>query len=93
MTTFLALARHAKIGVVELRCGVEAELDKTREGLRFTSIVVDMEVELDAPDCDSVQKLVGKTHRHCIVSNALNVPVEVRARVRCSGGRTMTVAA
>ena len=93
MTTFLALARHKKLAVEELSCGVEATLDKTREGLRFTSIVVELAIEMAEPDCDGVRRLVEKTHEHCIVTNALAVPVEVRATVRCSGGRVMTVAA
>ena len=93
MTTFLALARRQKLDVEELSCEVEAKLDKTREGLRFTSLVVDLAIEMASHECDGVQRLVEKTHQHCIVTNALSVPVEVRATVRCSSGREITVAA
>lgn len=93
MTTFLALARHKGMEVDGLTCEVEAKLDKTREGLRFTSLVVDLSLEMAKPECDGVQRLVEKTHQHCIVTNALSVPVEVRATIRCSSGEVLTVAA
>lgn len=93
MTTFFAIARHKKLEVAGFECSVEAELDKTGEGLRFTSMVVHMDIDVDVPDCDKMERVVKSTKKHCIVSNALNVPMEVKARVRCKGDEVRTIAA
>ncbi|MFW6067919.1 MAG: OsmC family protein, partial [Myxococcota bacterium] len=93
MTTFFAIARHKKLEVNDFECEVEGELDKTSEGLRFTSLVVHMSIDMEVPDCDKVQRVVETTKKHCIVSNALSAPVRIEATVRCSGEQVRTVAA
>lgn len=93
MTTFLALARHAKVAVDALGCDVDAELDKTSEGIRFTSASVRITVKAGSAECDAIERLVEKTHRHCIITHSLAFPVEVTATVSCADGNVRTVAA
>jgi organic hydroperoxide reductase OsmC/OhrA len=81
MTTFLAIARNKKVPVQGLRCEASGVLDKTREGLRFTRIEVRLWVATPQARCDAVDRIVEATRKHCIVSNALNVPVHLEAEV------------
>ncbi|MFW6087325.1 MAG: OsmC family protein, partial [Myxococcota bacterium] len=93
MTTFFAIARHKKLEVNDFECHTEGLLDKTADGLRFTSLTIRMDIDMAAPDCDKVERVVQATKKHCIVSNTLSVPVQVKATVRCSGDQVRTIAA
>ncbi|MFW6197814.1 MAG: OsmC family protein [Myxococcota bacterium] len=93
MTTFFAIARHKKLEVNDFECHTEGLLDKTADGLRFTSLTIRMDIDMAAPDCDKVERVVQATKKHCIVSNTLSVPVQVEATVRCSGDQVRTIAA
>jgi organic hydroperoxide reductase OsmC/OhrA len=82
MTTFLAIARNKGVEVTDLHCDVVADLDKTAQGIRFTRVEVRMRIGAPTADCAKVGRIVDATRKHCIVSNALNVPVDMSADIR-----------
>lgn len=78
MTTFLALLKKTDVHLHDYESETIGILDKTREGLRFTAIRVS--ARLDADDPDQAAELLQKAKKYCIISNALNVPVELEIR-------------
>jgi organic hydroperoxide reductase OsmC/OhrA len=93
MTTFMAIARNKGVEVQDLHCDTTAELDKTKDGIRFTHITVRMHVTTPRAQCAKVERIVEATRKHCIVSNALNVPVDLQAEVQgCEDAQETTAA-
>ena len=81
MTTFLALAAKARLEVVSYRSIASGVLDKTAEGLRFTAMRLRVELQVQPADVERGRQLLHTAHKHCIVSNALRVEVEIEAAV------------
>ena len=81
MTTYQALAGRARLPMVRYASRAEGILDKTAAGLAFTSIVVQVDLGVEADQIERAERLMESAQRHCIVSNALRVPVIVQARV------------
>ena len=80
-TTFDALARRAALPVIAWSAAVDGTLDRTPHGLAFTKIHAHVDVTVDADAIDRATAILEQAKRSCIVSGALNVPVEVEARV------------
>jgi organic hydroperoxide reductase OsmC/OhrA len=82
--TLSAVAKKAKVEITTLQCRMEGKLEKTDEGLRLTELI--LRVALGTPaDADRGHRLLETAKRHCIVANALKVPVELRAVVNGLG--------
>lgn len=81
MTTFLAVAERAKLTVVDYQSRSEGALDKTPEGLAFTRVVLRVRLSVYADDAPRARELLLKAKKHCIVSNALKVPVGLETEV------------
>jgi organic hydroperoxide reductase OsmC/OhrA len=81
MTTFLALAARARLEVVSYRSSASGVLDKTVEGLRFTAVQLHIDLAVPEADVERGRQLLHTAHKHCIVSNALKVEVEIEAAV------------
>lgn len=75
MTTFLSLAERAKIKVQGYSCRARGVLEKTREGIVFTSFALDVSVKGAREDALRLQELVRTAKKYCIVSNSLKPPV------------------
>ncbi len=80
-TTFDSFLARARLAVSGYESRVAATLDKTEAGLVFTAIVVEVEVKAAEADHPRLEQLLQSAKKHCIVSNALRAPVELRARV------------
>jgi organic hydroperoxide reductase OsmC/OhrA len=81
MTTFLALAAKARLEVVSYRSSASGVLDKTAEGLRFTAMRLRVALQVPRADIERSRQLVHTAHKHCIVSNALKIGVEIEDAV------------
>lgn len=81
MTTFRALAAHARLEVAGYDSIVKGLLDRTPAGLAFTSIVLHVDLRVAEADVDRTQQVLENAKRYCIVSNALKVPVDLRVSV------------
>jgi peroxiredoxin-like protein len=81
--TFRAVARASAYAWTRLACDAEGVLERTSEGVRFTTIR--LRAELEAPagsDAARGERLLAKAERGCLVSRSLKTEVELEARVR-----------
>ncbi len=81
MLSFLSLVRKTRFEVKKYDGRIDGTLDKTEEGLVFTSINVQADVGVGKGASDQGRKLMEKAKQYCIVANALRVPVHVESRV------------
>ncbi|MDE2491258.1 MAG: OsmC family protein [Elusimicrobia bacterium] len=82
MLTFLALAKR-KPGL-ELKgwdASGESVLEKTKEGLVFTSFKVSVRAKVPTGFEDEAKRLIESSKRYCIVANALKTPSTLEAEV------------
>jgi organic hydroperoxide reductase OsmC/OhrA len=88
MTTYMVLAKKSGLDIGEYRSRAEGVLEKTKEGIVFTRIGLQVSILTPASRLDEARKLVETAKKSCIVSNSLKRPVEVEATV----GPVVTVA-
>lgn len=69
MTTFFSFVRRRPFEVYDFQSRIEGTLDKTSEGLVFTEIR--MEVDVETEDPEKAEKLLHTSEKYCIISNAL----------------------
>lgn len=79
--TFEAYALREQLDVIDWRDTATGMLDRTSGGLAFTSFSIDVELTVDRGDVARAEAILERAKRHCIVSNALGVPVHVEARI------------
>ncbi len=85
--TFAAIAEFSKLSFRSLSASAKGKLEKVEgEGLRFTSIDVDLRVEVGSEaDIARAERLVQKAEASCLVSKSLKTPVRVKAEIRAAG--------
>jgi len=81
LTTFEAFATRDGMELVTWNATVNGEVERTPEGLQFTSIVLCLDMEL-AGKVENVEKTLEDTKRYCLVLNSLRVPVVVETTIR-----------
>jgi peroxiredoxin-like protein len=83
MSTFVAVAEHNKLTVIGYKAEAEGRLEKIPgQGYRFTEILLRPVVTVEKEeDTALAQRLLEKAEKHCIVRNALSVPVRVKSDV------------
>jgi organic hydroperoxide reductase OsmC/OhrA len=80
-TTFEAYARHDQLEVSGWRGTASGVLDKGPTGPVFTSITLAVELTVAATEIERARRVLDTAEKHCIISNALRVPVTVRAEI------------
>ena len=78
LTTFEAFAARDKVALLAWDARVGGTVEKTAHGLRFTSYTVEIDMEVD--DVERARATLDVAKQHCLISNALTVPVEISAR-------------
>jgi organic hydroperoxide reductase OsmC/OhrA len=81
MTTYMVLAKKAGLEIGGYRSVAEGVLEKTKEGIVFTRIALQVSILAPPSRQDEARKLVETAKKYCIVSNSLKRPVEVEATV------------
>jgi organic hydroperoxide reductase OsmC/OhrA len=81
-TTFEAFAARARLTVLAYSSRVEGTLDKTPQGLTFTTIAIAVELAVAEADAARAGELLRTAKEHCIVANALKTPVRLTVAVR-----------
>jgi organic hydroperoxide reductase OsmC/OhrA len=79
MATYFALNKRAGIETRSYTSKAEAVLDKTREGLVFTSFRVVVRLSVPAARVEDALKQVEAAKKYCITSNALKTTPTVEA--------------
>ncbi len=80
--TFRAVARARKLGWSSLKADCVGELDKTRDGLKFTKFTIDAVLTI-GPDTDeaAARQLLESAKQHCLVTASLAAETELRAAI------------
>lgn len=81
--TFRALARTHKLQWSNLDVSCRGEVDKTREGLKFTRFNIDavLTVGADADDAKA-REVLENAKKYCLVTASLNSETQMNAEVR-----------
>lgn len=80
-TTFLAFARRDKLEVLDWSGTGVAILDRGPRVPTFTAIQLAVAMRVARGEEEHARKILAKAEQNCIISNALNVPVEVTVEV------------
>ena len=81
LTTFEAFAARDGIEVLRWVANARGTVDRTPEGLMFTSIVLGIDMEI-AGNVDQVERTIEDAKQYCLVLNSLRVPVVVEAQIQ-----------
>jgi organic hydroperoxide reductase OsmC/OhrA len=84
MTTYMVLARKGGLEISQYRSKAEGILEKTKEGIVFTRIVLRVSILAPASRLEEAAKLIETAKKYCIVSNSLKRPVEVESTVEAT---------
>ncbi len=77
MLVFYHFAEKSGLAIASYEAEANGTVEKTRNGLRFTSVRVEARVEAPGPDsAGNVKKVAELAEKYCLVSNALNFPVD-----------------
>lgn len=85
LTTFEAFAARDGIEIVDWNATVNGTVERTPEGLMFTSIVLGIDMEISGR-VDLVGQTLEDAKQYCLVLNSLRVPVVVEAEIRSADG-------
>lgn len=80
LTTFDAFAARDRVSVTSWQARVAGTLDKNARGLAFTGFTIEVDMEVD--NTEQARATLEDAQRHCLVANALKVPVEIVANIR-----------
>jgi organic hydroperoxide reductase OsmC/OhrA len=83
LTTFEAFAARDRIEVVTWNATVNGQVERTPEGLQFTSIVLCLDMDITG-DVENIEKTLEDAKQYCLVLNSLRVPVVVETTIRTS---------
>jgi uncharacterized OsmC-like protein len=81
LTTFEAFAARDGIELLAWHAQISGMVEETPEGLSFTSIVIELDVDIDG-NTERFDDALEDARRCCLVQNALRVPVVVETQVR-----------
>jgi organic hydroperoxide reductase OsmC/OhrA len=83
LTTFEAFAARDGIEVQDWNATLEGDVERSPEGLMFTSIIMTLDIDITG-NVDEVEKTLEDAKQYCLVLNSLRVPVVVEANIRTS---------
>jgi organic hydroperoxide reductase OsmC/OhrA len=81
LTTFEAFAARDGIELLRWVASARGTVDRTPEGLMFTSIVLSIDMEV-AGNVERVEQTLEDAKQYCLVLNSLRVPVIVEADIQ-----------
>ncbi len=85
LTTFEAFAARDGISVLAWHATVDGTVERSPEGLMFSSIVLCIEMELTG-NTDRVEKTIEDAKQYCLVVNSMRVPVVIETTIRTPEG-------
>jgi organic hydroperoxide reductase OsmC/OhrA len=76
MLVFYHFAKKYGLNVHRYNSSAEGTIEKTKNGLRFTKVLVKAEIELDGTDHTAkIEEIKLLAEKHCLVSNSVSCPV------------------
>ena len=83
--TFTGLAERAGLPYASLRVNADGVAGRRADGcFGFTRLVLQLEVETDAADCERARELAREAEDDCLVSASLDLPVETVIEIRAA---------
>jgi organic hydroperoxide reductase OsmC/OhrA len=79
LTTFEAFAARDRVDLLGWEARVGGTVDRGEHGPQFTKFTV--EIDMEVSDVDRARATLDEAQRHCLVSNALQAPVEIIAKI------------
>lgn len=84
LTTFEAFAARDKIELQSWNATANGTVERTPEGLMFTSIVLSIDMDITG-EVARVEQTLEDAKQYCLVLNSLRVPVVIEAQIRSNG--------
>jgi organic hydroperoxide reductase OsmC/OhrA len=81
LTTFEAFAARDAIELVRWDATVHGTVERTPEGLMFTSIVLSIDMEITG-DVAKVETTLEDAKQYCLILNTLRVPVVIETEIK-----------
>lgn len=81
LLTWVSLNKRSQIPLKGWSAKASSVLEKTREGLRFTSFTVAVTLKTEAGREDEARRLLDTAKKYCIISNALKTPATLETTV------------
>ena len=85
LTTFEAFAARDGIEISQWDASVNGTVERTPEGLMFTSVVLSIDMEISGR-VERVAQTLEDAKQYCLVLNSLRVPVVVETQIRSTDG-------
>lgn len=77
MLVFYHFLKKYELDVCRYQSNAEGTVEKTKDGLRFTKVLVKAEVELKVDDsAHKIAEVAKLAEKYCLVSNSISCPVE-----------------
>jgi organic hydroperoxide reductase OsmC/OhrA len=86
LTTFEAFAARDGIEIARWDATINGTVERTLDGLMFTSIVLSIDMEISGRT-DRVAPTLEDAKQYCLVLNSLRVPVVIETQIRTTDGR------
>lgn len=90
LTTFEAFAARDGIEIGRWDATINGTVERTPEGLMFTSIVLGIDMEITG-NVDRVAMTLEDAKQYCLVLNSLRVPVVIETTIRTPDGALVDV--
>ena len=86
MTTFFYFVRKSNVEVLSYCSEAQGQLEKQKDGFRFTHVEVRAEVTLAQQQlAEKVRQLGDLAEKYCLVSRSVTCPVHYRLEVKTTG--------
>ncbi len=80
LQTFEALAARDRVELISWEARVGGVVDRTDAGLAITRVSVELDMEVG--EVERARATLEEARQHCVITNALRVPVEIDAKIR-----------
>lgn len=87
MTTFFYFVRKSNVEILSYYSDAEGQVEKQKDGFRFTNVEVRAEVTLTQQQlAEKVSQLGDLAEEYCLVSRSVNCPVHYELEVKTRDG-------
>ena len=84
MLTWISLNKRSQIPLKSWESKGRSVLEKTKEGLVFTSFKISVALKTDAARVEEAGRLLETAKKYCIIANSLKTPATLESRVEAA---------
>jgi organic hydroperoxide reductase OsmC/OhrA len=88
MLTFLAISELSKLELAGWSSSARGKVEKVEgRGFEFTAVEVHAQIKVKKEsDLEKAERVAQKAERHCLVTNSLKTPVQLKYEITAVGG-------